>query len=198
MTVTIGTPFLQSDNVLVVPFTIPPGETYAHVVNIPTLWERIDVLLPGRVGSVFEMTNYDAGTVIIASAVVFNFYTPPTTQEQTVVSNAVAAHDPTNLTEDQQATIDRGADWADLRAQAIAMITQGNNAINGINANLTTLDSIATAVTAASTVPQLKAALAPLLTVQQAILNRQKGIIENFQRVLRALRWLVPSSGEGN
>src|SRR5689334_6018082 len=107
MAVTIGTPFLQSSNTLVVPFTIPEGDTYSDVVNIMSLWERMDVLLPGKVGGVFEMTNYDTGTEIIVSAVVFSFYAPPSAQEQTTATNALAAHDPDDLTDEQQAAIDK-------------------------------------------------------------------------------------------
>lgn len=172
---------------------VTPAETHFEVlVNLALLESEVRaVLAEGRLTS---LNQYTAGAwPNRVYSVDFGFPTPPSAGEQSTMDGKVTQHNPTLHTPEQQGVIDQGVDWAALRVQAVAMITQGDNAINGIDANLVTLGTIATNVQAATTVNALKAALAPLLTVQTAILNRQRGIIENFQRVLKALRWLIPS-----
>lgn len=105
MTATTGTPFLRPDNnkVLVVPIALAPGQGFAGAVNLPGLQQTLDSLLPGLVERCYAMIDISDGVTTYENAVGIQFYTTPTTQEQSDAAGAVAAHNPSVLTPEQQA-----------------------------------------------------------------------------------------------
>lgn len=146
MTTTTGTPFIHLEQPLtwVVPVVIQEGQTFETTVNLAALREALVASLPGRVGNAWKMINVSDGTTTYVYSVGVGFIdTPPNGSEQAAVTNAVIAHDPAVLTQEQQvaAYIQLDLDYKGV------WIDASNVLETGIMAGISTLAAYRTVLT---------------------------------------------------